>query len=156
MQSKISVVIISMVFFTVCSCKKDFLDRTPDGDLTQEQVFQNATYTEQFLTNCYSHLPKELQLVGVHGDAENNRRGSAARLVPRRQCREDRRSARDRIRGNPDLCRCLSNLLLPATPCAACPCPESGFFPDAMDGDVAYAESARGTGTEHQAPGESP
>jgi len=63
MKSKILIAFTALLLFIFPSCKKDFLDKTPDGDLTQEQVFQNPTYTEQFLTNCYSHLPRELQIV---------------------------------------------------------------------------------------------
>jgi hypothetical protein len=63
MQSKILPVIISVMLFTMLSCKKDFLDKTPDGDLTHEEVFTNPQYAEQYLTNIYSHLPREIQMV---------------------------------------------------------------------------------------------
>jgi hypothetical protein len=54
---------VTLSLLLLASCKKDFLDKTPDGDLTQEQVFTNPTYAEQYLTNIYSGLPYELQLV---------------------------------------------------------------------------------------------
>lgn len=55
----------------VASCKKDFLDKTPDGDLTQEQIFTNPTYAEQYLTNIYTQLPRELSLVDNPGAGES-------------------------------------------------------------------------------------
>jgi len=71
MKSKIFLAFVSVMLFTFSSCKKDFLDRTPDGDLTQEQVFANPTYAEQYLTNIYSHLPRELSLVDNPGNNES-------------------------------------------------------------------------------------
>ena len=63
MKLNIITTIIFASLFVFSSCKKDFLDKTPDGDLTQEQVFTNPTYAEQYLTNIYTGLPSELQLV---------------------------------------------------------------------------------------------
>jgi hypothetical protein len=59
MKATIILFFITVILFTVPSCKKGFLDKTPDGDLTLDQVFTNALFTEQFLTNTYSHLPRE-------------------------------------------------------------------------------------------------
>src|SRR5690606_7015786 len=58
---------LSVLLFTVPSCKKDFLDKTPDEDLTVEQVFSNSTFTQQFLANIYWHLPQELRMVDNPG-----------------------------------------------------------------------------------------
>lgn len=71
MKSKILITFISVMIFTFSSCKKDFLEKTPDGDLTQAQVFANPTYAEQYLTNIYSHLPRELSLVDNPGSGES-------------------------------------------------------------------------------------
>jgi len=42
------------------SCKKDFLDKAPDDDLTIADVFSNRDYANNYLTNVYSHLPDEM------------------------------------------------------------------------------------------------
>lgn len=41
------------------SCTSDFLDKTPDEDLSIEMVFSERRFAEQFLTNIYSDLPVE-------------------------------------------------------------------------------------------------
>lgn len=41
------------------SCKKQYLDKTPDEDMTLEEAFSNSQYAERFLTACYSALPYE-------------------------------------------------------------------------------------------------
>ncbi|WP_346319587.1 RagB/SusD family nutrient uptake outer membrane protein [Chitinophaga sp. YIM B06452] len=63
MKSYIIPVLVAVLLFTTPSCKKDYLEKTPDEDLTLEQVFTNAIFTEQYLANIYSHLPKELAMV---------------------------------------------------------------------------------------------
>jgi hypothetical protein len=63
MRSKIFLIASSVLVMAITSCQKDFLNKTPDGDLTKEEVFTNPIWAEQFLTNTYTHLPKELQLV---------------------------------------------------------------------------------------------
>lgn len=49
----VSVLIVGATF-TACD---DYLDRQPDEQLTQEQIFQKAKTTEQYLTNVYSYQP---------------------------------------------------------------------------------------------------
>ncbi|MDR6940996.1 RagB/SusD family nutrient uptake outer membrane protein [Mucilaginibacter pocheonensis] len=71
MKPKVILVFVSMMLFTCLSCKKNFLDKTPDGDLTQDQVFTNPTWAEQYLANIYSHLPRELSLVDNPGNNES-------------------------------------------------------------------------------------
>ncbi len=63
MKYKIIASLCLVIFITICSCKKGFLDKTPDGDLTVKDVFTNPIYSEQYLTNIYSHLPYDFQLV---------------------------------------------------------------------------------------------
>lgn len=70
MKSKVILVFASLMLFTGLSCKKNFLDKTPDGDLTQEQVFTNPTWAEQYLTNIYSHLPTENRMVDNPGGGD--------------------------------------------------------------------------------------
>lgn len=63
MKSNIILTLFAVLLCTAPSCKKDYLNKTPDEDLTMEKVFTNAVFTEQFLANVYSHLPKELAMV---------------------------------------------------------------------------------------------
>ena len=63
MKYKILASLYIVLLFINASCKKGFLDKTPDGDLSLKDVFTNPVYTEQYLTNIYTHLPYELQLV---------------------------------------------------------------------------------------------
>lgn len=55
------------VLFIMQSCVKDFLDKTPDEDLTPEQVFTNPGFTREFLANIYAHLPLEAIMVDNTG-----------------------------------------------------------------------------------------
>lgn len=70
MTSTIYKICLSCLLLAAVSCKKDFLDKTPDEDLTIEQIFTNSVYCEQFLANTYSHLPKELRLVDNPGGGD--------------------------------------------------------------------------------------
>ncbi|GAA4315859.1 RagB/SusD family nutrient uptake outer membrane protein [Compostibacter hankyongensis] len=67
----ISFLLLCLLVMGLTACKKDFLDKTPDGDLTSDQVFTNPTYAEQYLTNIYTHLPRELSLVDNPGAGES-------------------------------------------------------------------------------------
>lgn len=53
-----SLFIASSVIFAGCS--KDFLDKTPDEDLTLDQVFEQRQYAERFLTSAYFTLHEEI------------------------------------------------------------------------------------------------
>lgn len=70
MKSYIIPVLTTVLLVTALSCNKDYLEKTPDEDLTQEQVFTNAVFAEQFLANIYSHLPKELAMVDNPGNGQ--------------------------------------------------------------------------------------
>jgi hypothetical protein len=45
------------------ACKKDYLDKAPDDDLTLEKVFANRDYAMNFLSNVYTALPVERRMV---------------------------------------------------------------------------------------------
>lgn len=49
---------ISLVIVSAC----DYLDKTPDEDMTLEDVFSERNYTEAFLTNTYSYVPSEITM----------------------------------------------------------------------------------------------
>jgi len=53
-------------FFVVAlfigGCNKDFLDKTPDEDLTLQDVFTNRNYAQAFLTSIYAGLPWEIDM----------------------------------------------------------------------------------------------
>lgn len=56
---KISYILLSlMILFSLSSCE-DYLDKTPDEDLTIEDVFTNPDWTRSYLSNIYSWLPNE-------------------------------------------------------------------------------------------------
>lgn len=59
MKAMINSLIFLILLMTGISCKKDFLDKAPDDDLTIEQVFANRDYASNFLTNVYAQLPQE-------------------------------------------------------------------------------------------------
>ncbi|MGC4234408.1 MAG: RagB/SusD family nutrient uptake outer membrane protein [Niabella sp.] len=52
---------LTVVLFSalLTSCKKGFLDKVYDEDLTIDSVFANAQYAERFLTSAYFSLPEE-------------------------------------------------------------------------------------------------
>ena len=45
------------------SCKKDYLDKAPDDDLTLSKVFANRDYAQSFLSNIYASEPVERRMV---------------------------------------------------------------------------------------------
>jgi len=47
-------------FLALNGCTKDFLDKTPDEDLTLDQVFAQRQYAERFLTSAYFTLHEEI------------------------------------------------------------------------------------------------
>lgn len=49
--------IIAMMYTTSCA---DYLDKTPDEDMTLEQTFAKQNYAEQFLTQVYALLPVDI------------------------------------------------------------------------------------------------
>lgn len=60
MKTAIHLAMFLLLIFIGLSCKKEFLDKAPDDDLTLEKVFANRDYANNFLSNVYSHLPDEL------------------------------------------------------------------------------------------------
>jgi len=48
--------LISLIFFSISACK-DFLDKSPDDQLTLNMVFSDKTRTEEWLAGCYSSIP---------------------------------------------------------------------------------------------------
>jgi starch-binding outer membrane protein, SusD/RagB family len=62
MKSIISLFFLVVILFTA-SCKKGFLDKIPDGDLTLDQIFQDPAHTRGYLNNVYAHMPKEGAMV---------------------------------------------------------------------------------------------
>jgi len=55
--------LLKFVYFTVIilavftSCKKDFLDQSPELDLSEEKVFSDINLAEQFVNDIYASLP---------------------------------------------------------------------------------------------------
>ncbi len=62
---------VSLLVFSAVSCKKDFLDKAPDDDLTLKEVFANHDYALNFLKNIYTALPVE------HRNVDNDINGNA-------------------------------------------------------------------------------
>ena len=46
-----------LVSLLAISCKKDFLDRAPGDNLTEEEMFSKIETAEQYLDNAYVYLP---------------------------------------------------------------------------------------------------
>lgn len=74
-----SYLIFLLFALILSSCNEDFLNKTPDGDLTIDDIFTNPTFAEQYLTNVYSHLPFESRWVdNPPGGAFSNPYGGAS------------------------------------------------------------------------------
>ncbi|MGN7785583.1 RagB/SusD family nutrient uptake outer membrane protein [Niabella sp. 22666] len=54
-------IFLSLALLT--SCKKGFLDKVYDEDLTIDSVFANAQYAERFLSSAYFSLPEESEWI---------------------------------------------------------------------------------------------
>lgn len=59
-MQRIKIFIPVVLFLSILSCSKNFLDETPDDDLTMNDVFTNRLYTQSFLTSIYAGLPWEI------------------------------------------------------------------------------------------------
>jgi len=57
---------IFVVLF-LSSCEKDYLEMTPDENLTLEQVFSDRRNTEAFLVNVYNSQPEEMNFTNDWG-----------------------------------------------------------------------------------------
>ena len=54
----VSLTIIVMAVFSLASCKRDkFLDITPDGRVSLDEIFSDANNTEAYLNTVYDYLP---------------------------------------------------------------------------------------------------
>ncbi|ACU04841.1 RagB/SusD family nutrient uptake outer membrane protein [Pedobacter heparinus] len=60
MKNIYTLLLIVLVSTALLSCTKDFLDKTPDEDLTVAQVFADKNYAERWLYSCYVSLPLEI------------------------------------------------------------------------------------------------
>ena len=56
-MKKTSIIIFLLASALLCGC--DYLDKTPDDDLTKDEVFTNPDWARQWLWNSYSWLPVE-------------------------------------------------------------------------------------------------
>ncbi|TCC98550.1 RagB/SusD family nutrient uptake outer membrane protein [Pedobacter hiemivivus] len=52
--------ILIMQLFLISACRKDFLDKSPDEDITIEEAFKQRKYAEAFLVDIYAGLPNEI------------------------------------------------------------------------------------------------
>jgi hypothetical protein len=67
-MNKIWILALAVIMITVCSgCKKNFLDKMPDEDLTIDDVFSQFRYAESFLTSVYFDLPEEWNMSDASG-----------------------------------------------------------------------------------------
>ena len=48
--------IISLLLISICSCKKDFLQKDTGVQLSNEQVFTDIGYTQAWADNSYNYL----------------------------------------------------------------------------------------------------
>lgn len=63
MKLLVKSMMVTLLLFVTASCKKDFLNKAPDDDLTIDKVFGNRDYAQNFLSNIYASLPKEQRQV---------------------------------------------------------------------------------------------
>lgn len=52
--------ILVMQLLLISACRKDFLDKSPDEDITIEEAFKQRKYAEAFLVDIYAGLPNEI------------------------------------------------------------------------------------------------
>lgn len=52
-------ILILLSALLLISCSEDWLEKTPDDDMTLEEVFTNPEWTREWLANSYSWLPAE-------------------------------------------------------------------------------------------------
>lgn len=52
--------ILIMQLFLISACRKGFLDKSPDEDITIEEAFKQRKYAEAFLVDIYAGLPNEI------------------------------------------------------------------------------------------------
>src|SRR5690349_12521802 len=55
--------LVQLLMFS--SCKKDFLDKSPEEDITIEEAFLQRKYAEAFLVDIYAGLPNEIYFMDM-------------------------------------------------------------------------------------------
>jgi hypothetical protein len=66
-MKKITYYILFPIFFlAITACKKDFLDRTPGADLSEEKIFSDPTLAMNYADNAYNHLIDEYARFNAH------------------------------------------------------------------------------------------
>jgi hypothetical protein len=61
MKKNIAYIISSLLIvqlLLVSGCRKDFLDKSPDEDITIEEAFKQRKYAEAFLVDIYAGLTR--------------------------------------------------------------------------------------------------
>lgn len=66
MRSIYKIVIIVSLVTVLVSCNKDFLDRAPSVNLTENDVFTNPVLAAQYADNAYNHLIDEYARFNAH------------------------------------------------------------------------------------------
>lgn len=59
--------LVVLLFMTLCSCKKDFLNLVPETSLSSASFYQNKTQFQQALTGAYSNL-RTIVHIGFYAD----------------------------------------------------------------------------------------
>ena len=67
MKSNLLYYFLFFLLLPLVSCKKGFLDKIPDDDMTIEDVFKERQYAERFLTGTYNYLPHEIDFAEPTG-----------------------------------------------------------------------------------------
>ncbi len=67
MMNKIWVCVVVLMATAYSGCRKGFLEKMPDEDLTIEDVFSQHRYAESFLSSVYFNLPQEYNLSDAPG-----------------------------------------------------------------------------------------
>lgn len=58
-KNSLSILLMFVLLFSQ-SCRKDFLDKTPEEDITIQEAFKQRRYAEAFLVDVYAGLPNEI------------------------------------------------------------------------------------------------
>lgn len=66
MRSINKIAIVVLLVTVLVSCNKDFLDRAPSVNLTENDVFTNPVLAAQFADNAYNHLIDEYARFNAH------------------------------------------------------------------------------------------
>ena len=66
MKSSNYIILLMLLWFTMASCDKDFLDRAPGVNLTEEQIFLDPVLAAQYANNAYNHLIDEYARFNAH------------------------------------------------------------------------------------------